>query len=127
MPNGFGFSRPGQQPSPDPRQVGAQLSQRGQQGQQGQQVQPQYDDRRHAEFPAQSREEALRREGGKLMGGGGDDNDGAMSAAVGEALTRAGGGHRGNPNPYKDRARHFAQLQQLGLSELEAQLLGDVV
>ena len=74
-----------------------------------------------------SREAALRREGGKLMGSGGPDADGAMAAAVGEALTRAGGGHVSNPNPHKPRDRHVAQLQQLGLSPLEAQLLREVV
>ena len=124
MPNAFGFTRPGQQPTPDPRQVGQQLMQQPrQQAQQGQlEVDPV-----DAEFPAHSMGAALRREGGKLMGGGGDDNDGALSAAVGEALTRAGGGHRGNPNPHKNRDAHVRQLQRLGISQLEAELLREVL
>ena len=116
MPNGFGFPRPGQQPAPDPRAVGQQLMQ-PQQPQAPQQPQMGGD---FFEAPARSMEEHLRREGGKLMGSGGPDDDGALAAAVGEALTRAGGGHRGNPNPHKNRERHLRQLQQLGLSEVEA-------
>ena len=69
------------------------------------------------------RDRGLRLEGGKLTGGGGDDSDGALSAAVGEALTRAGGGHQANPNPHKNREVHVKQLQQLGISELESNLL----
>jgi hypothetical protein len=80
-----------------------------------------------AEFPAHSMAAALRREGGKLMGGGGDDNDSALSAAVGEALTRAGGGHRGNLNPHKNRDAHVRQLQRLGISQLEAELLRETL
>jgi len=44
-----------------------------------------------------------------------------------QALTRAGGGHRGNQNPHKQRAHHIAQLQHLGLSEVEAMLLGETL
>ena len=119
MSNGFGFIRPGQRPAPDPRLVGQQLMQP--------QQQPQFDDRQPAESPARSREEMLRREGGKLMGAGGPDSDGALAAAVGEALTRAAGGHRGNPNPHKNRAAHVRHLQQLGVSELEATLLAETL
>ena len=123
MPNAFGFTRPNQQPTPDPRQVGQQLMQ----PRPPRQTQ-QFDvDPVDAEFPARSMGAALRREGGKLMGSGGDDNDGALSAAVGEALTRAGGGHRGNPNPHKDRDAHVRQLQRLGISQLEAELLREVL
>ena len=123
MPNAFGFTRPGQQPTPDPRQVGQQLMQPRQQAQQGQlEVDPV-----DAEFPAHSMGAALRREGAKLMGGGGSDDDGALSAAVGEALTRAGGGHRPNPNPHKNRDAHVQQLQRLGVSQLEAELLREVL
>jgi hypothetical protein len=136
MPSGFGYHKPGTQPTPDPRMVGQMLMQRGQTGgtggtsQMGQAQQPQApvtDDRQHHEAPAHSRDEMLRREGGKLMGSGGSDDDGALSAAVGEALTRAGGGHRANPNPHKDRTKHIRQLQQLGISEVEAMLLGETL
>ncbi len=124
MPNAFGFTRPGQQPTPDPRAVGQQLMQQPRQ----QQPQGQLEvDPVDAEFPAHSMGAALRREGGKLMGGGGDDNDGALSAAVGEALTRAGGGHKSNPNPHKNRDAHVRQLQRLGISQLEAELLREVL
>ena len=123
MPGAFGFTRPGQQPTPDPRQVGQQLMQPQQQAQQGQlEVDPV-----DAEFPAHSMGAALRREGGKLMGSGGDDNDAALSQAVGEALTRAGGGHKSNPNPHKNRDAHVQQLQRLGISQLEAELLREVL
>lgn len=128
MSNGFGFLTPGSRPAPDPKQVGAMLMQGPQMGQ-GQQQQPMMppDDRVAHEAPAHTRDEALRREGGKLMGGGGSDEDGALSAAVGEALTRAGGGHTPNPNPHKNRSRHVRQLQQLGISEVEATLLGETL
>ncbi len=122
MPGAFGFTRPGQQPTPDPRAVGQQLMQPRQQQRQPFDVDPV-----DAEFPAHSMGAALRREGGKLMGGGGDDNDGALSAAVGEALTRAGGGHKSNPNPHKNRDAHVRQLQRLGISQLEAELLREVL
>ncbi len=123
MPSAFGFSRPGQQPTPDPRAVGQQLMQ----PRPPQQPQPFDVDPVDAEFPAHSMGAALRREGGKLMGGGGDDNDSALSAAVGEALTRAGGGHRGNPNPHKNRDVHVRHLQRLGISQLEAELLRETL
>ncbi len=124
MGNAFGFSRPNQQPTPDPRAVGQQLAQPREQ----QHAQPPVDPESFDfEAPAHSRDIALRREGGKLMGGGGDDNDGALSAAVGEALTRAGGGHRGNPNPFKNRDGHVAHLQRLGISQLEAELLRETI
>lgn len=134
MSNGFGFFTPGTRPTPDPRQVGAMLMQgpqmgagagMGQQRQTGQMAPP--DDRMAQEAPPHTRDEALRREGGKLMGAGGSDEDGALSAAVGEALTRAGGGHTANPNPHKSRDRHVRQLQQLGISEVEAMLLGETL
>ena len=123
MPGAFGFIRPGQQPTPDPRAVGQQLMQ----PRPPQQPQPFDVDPVDAEFPAHSMGAALRREGGKLMGGGADDSDAALSQAVGEALTRAGGGHRGNPNPHKDRDAHVQQLQRLGISQLEAELLREVL
>lgn len=122
MPNAFGFTRPDQQPSPDPRAVGQQLMQPAPVRSPRVPL-----DQNDAEFPAHSMSAALRREGGKLMGGGGSDEDGAMSAAVGEALTRAGGGHTPNPNPHKNRDANVQRLMQLGLSQLEAELLREVV
>ncbi len=143
MSNGFGFTTPGTRPAPDPRAVGAMLMQGPQMGgmgmgqapqgaapmapQQAQKPRPPLDDHTHREFPARSQDEAMRREGGKLMGSGGPDEDGALAAAVGEALTRKGGGHKGNQNPYKNRERHIQQLQQLGISEVEAMLLGETL
>ena len=124
MPSAFGFTRPNQQPTPDPRQVGQQLMQpRQSQQARGLDVA----DPVEAEFPAHSRAEAFRRAGGKLMGSGGPDSDGALAAAVGEALTRAGGGHRANPNPHKDRDKNVRQLMRLGISPLEAELLRETV
>ena len=122
MPNAFGFTRPGQQPTPDPRAVGQQLIQPQAAAPQQFDVDPV-----DAEFPAHSREAALRREGGKLMGSGGSDDNGAISAAVGEALTRAGGGHTSNPNPHKNRDGHVQHLQRLGISQLEAELLRETL
>ncbi len=122
MPGAFGFTRPGQQPTPDPRAVGQQLMQPQPPQQQQFDVDPV-----DAEFPAHSMSAALRREGGKLMGSGGSDEDSALSAAVGEALTRAGGGHKSNPNPHKNREAHVRQLQQLGISQLEAELLRETL
>ena len=123
MPSAFGFSTPNQQPTPDPRAVGAQLMQ----PRQPQQPQ-QFDiDPVDAVFPTRSREAALRREGGKLAGGGGNDADSHITQAVADALTRAGGGHRGNPNPHKNRDANVRQLMHLGISELEAELLREVV
>lgn len=129
MPNAFGFSQPGQQATPDPRQVGAQLMQPRQQ-----QAQPQVpstpvdmDPLEAAQAVTGVRDNKLRREGGKLMGSGGDDRDAALSMAVGEALTRAGGGHIANPNPDKNRDAHVRQLQQLGISQLEAELLRETL
>lgn len=77
---------------------------------------------------------AMRAQGARQMGGPGqiddnatDDGDGhsanAISVAVGEALTRLGGGNNISPNPFKPRERSLQTLRQLGLSEVEARLL----
>lgn len=125
MPSAFGFSIPYQQPTPDPRTVGAQLMQPREQQQQ---QQPQLEiDSADAVFPARTEGEALRRQASMLMGASGLGDDPSLVAAVADALTRAGGGHRGNPNPHKDRDRHVQRLQQLGISELEAELLREVI
>ena len=129
MPNGFGFQMPRPVGTPDPRQVGQMLMQGGQAPQAPTQAPQQAatvaSEGTHQEFAPMTPDEGLRREGAKLMGGAG--SDGALEASVGEALTRAGGGHRGNPNPHKQRGRHMQQLQQLGLSEVEAMLLGETL
>lgn len=78
--------------------------------------------------------DSLREDGARRMTGAGQiddaghEDDGvhsanALNVAVGEALTRMGSGYTTNANPFKDRAEHIRQLQQLGLSEVEAQLL----
>ncbi len=130
MPNAFGFATPGQEPAPDPRMVGQQLMQPRQALPQAQvagvpptDVAP----GEAAQAAVRARNMALRKEGGRLMGGGGSDIDPVLSQAVGEALTRAGGGHKGNPNPNKRVDSHVLLLQQLGLSELEANLLREVL
>ncbi len=136
MAGAFGFSQPNQQPAPDPRLVGQQLAQP--QGVPGQQVgqRPQVaqgdfalqaEPQEFEQGATSERDKRLRLEGGKLMGGGGSDQDPALSAAVGEALTSAGGGHQANPNPHKNRDVHVRNLQQLGLSETEAELLRPVL
>lgn len=51
------------------------------------------------------------------------DQDGAMAAAIGDHLTRMGGGYKTNPNQFKDRQAHARQLMQLGLREEEVSLL----
>ena len=132
MPNGFGYQPPRQAGTPDPRMVGQMLMQGNQQPQMQQPMQPgpamqPQDGSQFIEYPAQDEAHRLRREGAKMMGGPDGDDDGAMAAAVGEALTRAGGGWTSNQNPHKQRDRHIAQLQQLGLSETEAMLLGETL
>lgn len=128
MPGAFGFAQPGQQPTPDPRQVGAQLMQPQQAPQQPvSPLNPDIDPLEAKQAAVGMRDNKLRREGGKLSGSGGDDRDSALSQAVGEALTRAGGGHVSNPNPDKNRDSHVRQLQQLGISQLEAELLREVL
>ena len=130
MPGAFGFAQPNQQPTPDPRQVGAQLMQPQQQVQPQQPVNPlnpDIDPLEAKQAAVGMRDRRLRIEGGKLMGSGGDDRDAALSLAVGEALTRAGGGHVSNPNPDKNRDAHVRQLQQLGISQLEAELLRETL
>ena len=140
MPGGFGFARYPQRPTPSSEAVGMALMQRGQMAQ-GQPMQPGPGAALETgspdggfQSPAAPPDSALREAGaGKMTGPGqiddnATDDDGAHSAnavnvAIGEALTRMGGGYKTNPNPFKDRARHMQNLQQLGLSAIEAQLL----
>ena len=124
MPNGFGYTPPGQKP-PDPSQVGEMLMRPRGVPEQPQATQMPQMGMGQPQQAVQAPDEAMRMAGGKLMGGGGDN--GRIEAAVGEALTRAGGGHRPNPNPHKNREGHIRQLQRLGLSEVEAMLLGDTL
>ncbi len=78
---------------------------------------------------------AQRLDGARRMGAPGQIDDSvpvedghslnAINIAVGEALTRMGGGNAVATNPYKDRARSIRNLQQLGLSSTEAELLAE--
>lgn len=118
MANGYGFRPPQAQGTPHPQQVGAMLMQQRQQP-----MQQQAPD-----------DAALRRQGATLMGGPGQTDiagsaladghsEGALRTAIGEALTRMGGGYQANPNPHKPRDRTMQTLQRLGLSSAEAELL----
>lgn len=116
MSNGFGFQPP---PQANPQQVGqAMMRPQQMQGMQAPMMQgmepPNPDDA----------DRAMRLEGAKLMTTAqSTDGDAAVSAAVGEALTRRGGGASQSLNPFKDRARAMNDLQRLGLSQVEAELL----
>jgi len=85
-------------------------------------------------------EHGLRMQGGHYMGGAGqtgwgsgtpapgaeeDPNPSAIAAAVGEALTRQGGGLARDANPYIDRERRKRDVLRLGLSQFEVELLGN--
>jgi hypothetical protein len=133
MANGFGFVRPGQRPTPDSAQVGAALMQRGMaqpQMEPGMTAAPQSPADPEPSFmeaieraPDHRPDLDLRRHGAFLMGGGGQSGEWSLPTAVGEALTRKGGGHTANPNVHKPRGRTLETLQQLGLSRIEAELL----
>jgi len=143
MPGGFGFANySSQRKTPSSEAVGAALLQRGQGAGQAAPADMPYGPGQMApaEQPfgpgqmAPPSDFALREDGARRMGGAGqiDDNasedDGAHSAnavnvAIGEALTRMGGGYTTNPNPFKPRDRAIQNLRQLGLSDVEAQLL----
>jgi len=132
MAGGFGFARYPQRPTPGSQEVGMALMQRGQGQEQAAPAQP-----APMGPPADggaAADQALRLDGAHRMGGSGqiDDNasddDGVHSAnavnvAIGEAMTRAGGGYTTSKNPFKPRDRTLVNLQQLGLSETEAMLL----
>jgi hypothetical protein len=120
----FGFTTYPNQPSQASQDVGAALLQRRMATPYGPGDQPQAP----AVTPA-----SLRLAGAKRMGGTDQIDHGALpdgtnpnaiSIAVGEAMTRMGGGNQPNPNPFKPRAANLQQLQALGLSPIEAQLLG---
>lgn len=146
MAGGFGFARYPQRKTPASQDVGMALMQQGQAGGAAPAEMP-YGPGQMAPMeqsfgpgqmaPASTASvggDPLREDGARRMSGAGqiDDNasedDGTHSAnavnvAIGEALTRQGGGYRTNPNPFKPRDRALRNLQQLGLSETEAMLL----
>lgn len=108
MSNGFSFQPP---PQANPQQVG-QAMMRPQQGMQMEAPDP------------DALDKAMRLEGAKFMTTAqSTDGDAAVNAAVGEALTRKGGGASQSLNPHKDRGRAMNDLQRLGLSAVEAELL----
>lgn len=132
MASGFGFTKQPQTPAPRAAAVGLQLRQQqvgggagAPPGAGGIPMTPAAPGEADVE-----RQKMMLRAGGEKMGGAGqrvsvgENEPGAeMAAAVGEALTRLGGGYRTNPNPFKPRDKAFQNLQQLGLSEFEAMLL----
>ena len=128
MPGGFGYPNyAAQRKTPSSEAVGAALMQ--------QQSAPAEQGPGLGAAPmAPPSDEALREDGARRMTGAGqiDDNasddDGihsanAVNVAIGEALTRMGGGTTASKNPFKPRDRALLNLQQLGLSETEARLL----
>lgn len=133
MANAFGYVRMPQQPTPPAEAVGMALLQRGQQQQAAPTMgRPDYPE--PGDTPDASPDAGLRAQGAHRMTGPGQMDDSlplddghsinALNVAVGEALTRLGGGYQTNiNNPFKDRTNHVRQLRQLGLSEVEAQLL----
>jgi len=126
--NAAGMTRYPQKPSPAPQAVGAALAQQGQMGQQPMGTalpQPSTPGFYPGDDIAPMRMEGARYMGGREANDTGDENPAAINAAIGEALTRMGGGYRTNANPFKNRAGHMERLQQLGLSETEARLLGE--
>lgn len=126
MASAFGFSRYPQQKTPPAEAVGLALLQ--------QQAQPDAPMMSMAPPAAPMDPDAtLRAQGAERMTGAGQIDDGmpspdghstnAVNVAVGEALTRMGGGYQTNANPFKPRDRAIQNLLQLGLSPVEAQLL----
>ena len=134
MAGGFGFSKYPQRPAPSAQDVGASLLQQGQMATPTDPgMAPAQPMMAESGGDAIMADQRLRQEGAFRMGPSGQvpdsgTDDGmhsanAVSMAVGEALTRQGGGYTTNLNPFKDTAGHVRQLMQLGLSEIEAQLL----
>lgn len=133
MAGGFGFPSYPQRGTPRAQDVGAALEARAQAPTAGA---PASGPPMAAPAMAQEGDDMapIRLQGAVKMGAPGQMNDdldrgdgehsaNALNVAVGEALTRMGGGYATNPNPHKDRARNVRLLQQLGLSETEATLL----
>lgn len=143
MAGGFGFQKYPQQGTPNAEAVGMALMQQGQGPPMGgapapMSAAPMAPTGAGIGAGSTDADASLRGEGAVRMTGGGQigamqggdpDEHGhstnALNVAVGEAMTRLGGGYSTNPNPYKDRAGHMRQLMQLGLSQTEAHLLAE--
>jgi hypothetical protein len=141
MPSLFGYAKYPQRPSPDRRQVGEALLLQNMNGGAG--ADPGMAPSMATPAPAPDAaavgdpaEHDLRMQGGRQMGGAGqggwgsgdgdsaqNPNPSAIAAAVGEALTRQGGGIMRDRNPFLDRERRKRDVLRLGISELEAELL----
>lgn len=126
MPGAAGFANYTVSPSPDPRMVGQAITQAPQQPGP---VAPPMARPALPDFGAEQMAIAVEAEQARLHGallssgraGGGEDS--AKLSAVGDALTRMGGGHTASQNASKPRANNKRQLMQLGLDEDEADLL----
>ena len=142
MAGASGFPRYPQPTTPDSRAVGAALMQQGMgPGQMAPptpatgpgQMAPAPPSGMPTDMPPVDPYAQLRADGAQRMTAPGQLDHGeaepgahsanALSIAVGEAMTRLGGGYKTDPNPYRDTAGHVRQLQQLGLSAVEAELL----
>jgi len=130
MPNAFGFQRLPQRGTPDPTRVGLALVQQRMTAPAFPPM-PTFPSVPSADAAMRTPDAAMRNAGAELMGGPGQTELGlsleqgpsAINTAIGEALTRLGGGAMPNPSPFKPRAEARRQLQHLGLSEAEADLL----
>ena len=122
----FGFAAYPLKPSPATQAVGAALLQRRQQPY-GPMDRPAPQPGVETATPATIRMEGAKRMGGPMQLDHAELPDGmnanAINVAIGEAMTRVGGGNQPNPNPFKPRQRSLQQLQALGLSPIEAQLM----
>lgn len=133
MAGGFGFARYPQSKTPDSRAVGAALQQQGQGPSDPMMGHEQGEAMMAAAPPPVDPAAQMRAAGAERMTAPGQMDDhpqsgdahssNALSIAVGEALTRQGGGYATNPNPYKPRESNIRLLMQNGLSEVEARLL----
>lgn len=122
MAGGFGFIPP-QAPRPTGQQVGEALMSRPAASVPGVPV-----------VDPLAEGKALRQAGATKMGAAGQVDDhpmedgmghspNAVNIAVGEALTRMGGGAAVSKSAHRDVVGHVRQLMQLGLSATEAELL----
>lgn len=136
MPS-FGFMKYPQRKTPSSEEVGTALLQQGQgPGSMAPDPGAEFSPGRMAPPVDPSvADAAMRAQGATQMGAPGQIDDAAgapdtgmhsanaLNVAVGEALTRTGGGYTTSLNPFKPRDRTRLNLQQLGLSEAEADLL----
>jgi hypothetical protein len=144
MSSGFGFSPFPQQPAPDPRQVGRMLrmAPAGLPGSPMGRPTPDQGAEPYSYVGATSIDEShhLRRLGAIRTGGAGqsgtgsappedpdadtEGDDAMVNAAIGEALTRLGGGLMRNADISPERAERRKQdLLRLGISAFEAHVL----